>query len=117
MVDGRLIVFRHADPIHQLVYGADMRTYREYRFLPLRRLLLWLALGPKQYEYMKRILAADPRAPRARQIDIVVRKDAIERRLEADWVRSLARILNPSKPDWRGFNAVPSPNPASQGPA
>lgn len=95
-----------------------MRPYREYRFLWLRRLLLWLALGPQQYRYMKKTLGQDPRAPRARMIDIVVRKDAIEHRLEADWVRSLARITHPEKHDWLG--PIPSPsssNTATQGPA
>lgn len=88
---------------------ATMRTYREYRFLWLRRLLLWLALGPKQYRYMKRILAEDPRATRAYMTDIVIRKDGVERRFEADWVRSLARILHPPREDWLG--PIPSPRP------
>jgi hypothetical protein len=90
--------------------------YREYGFLWLRRLLLWLALGPRQYGYMKKTLGQDPRAPRALMIDIVIRKDSIECRLEADWVRSLARITNPERRDWTG--PVPSnPNPTRQGTA
>jgi hypothetical protein len=94
-----------------------MRTYREYRFLWIRRVLLWLALGPQQYRHMKHVLSQDLRAPRARMIDIVIRKDAIERRLPADWVRSLARILHPERRDWLGPAPIPEASPTSQGPA
>jgi hypothetical protein len=71
---------------------------QQHRVKWLRRFLLWLALGPRTYRYMSDVLAQDPRAPRARLIDIVVRKDGVERRLEADWVRSLARIVHPPTP-------------------
>ncbi len=35
----------------------------------------------------------DLRVKSARQVDIVVRKDAVERRIEADWAKQLARIV------------------------
>ena len=61
----------------------------------VRRLLLMLALGRRTYDYMVRSLSNDPRTRRARLVDIVVRKDAVERRTEADWCRTIARIVLP----------------------
>jgi len=61
--------------------------------LPVRRLLLWLALGPSTYDYMTRGLAHDPRLKTAKLADIVVRKDAVERRIEADWLKTLCKIV------------------------
>jgi hypothetical protein len=58
-----------------------------------RRFFLRLALGRRTYQYMVRSITQDPRTRRARQVDIVVRKDGLERRIEADWVKSLARIV------------------------
>lgn len=59
----------------------------------IRRLLLRLALGNRTYRYMTRSVLQDPRTYRARSVDIVVRKDAFERRIEADWVRDIARLV------------------------
>jgi hypothetical protein len=59
----------------------------------LRRGFLYLALGPSVYYYMVRSLQADKRAPVAKQIDIVVRKDGVEKRIEADWNKDLARLV------------------------
>lgn len=59
----------------------------------MRRALLWLALGRRTYGYMRRSVLNDPRTPRARMVDIVVRQDGREVRTEADWVKKLARIF------------------------
>ena len=66
---------------------------RKLRLLPLRRLLLWLALGPRTYDYMKRVLSDDHRLRTSRQVDIVIRKDGTERRIEADWVKQLGTVV------------------------
>jgi len=34
----------------------------------------------------------DKRTPGAKLVDIVVRQDGVERRIEADWVKHIARI-------------------------
>ena len=60
---------------------------------PLRRALLWLALGPRGYDYMASTLTIDKRITNARMVDIVVRKDAMERRFEADWLKRLAAVV------------------------
>jgi hypothetical protein len=57
-----------------------------------RTWLLRLALGGRKFDYMVRSLKADPRTPGAKLVDIVVRKDGKERRIEADWVKTIARI-------------------------
>lgn len=59
----------------------------------LRRLLLRIALGDRCYQYMVRTLCADPRLVSAREADVVVRKDGVERRIEADWLKPLARLV------------------------
>lgn len=59
-----------------------------------RRLLLRLALGSHTYDYMRQSLRSDPRTRTARLVDIVVRKDAVERRVEADWCKTIARIID-----------------------
>lgn len=92
----------------------------------LRRRLLWLALGPWTYSYMISTLAIDPRIKTARMVDVVVRKDGVERRFEADWIKHVARFCwrdierkrargereraewAASNPDWR-FGGLPSP--------
>jgi hypothetical protein len=70
------------------VYGSRI-------FVPLRRALMWLALGPHTYGYMRRSLGWDPRLRNARMVDIVVRKDAVEKRFEADWLKRIARVVLP----------------------
>lgn len=55
--------------------------------------LLRMALGDDTFNYMVRSLKQDLRIFNARMVDIVVRKDAVERRIEADWVKSIARIV------------------------
>ena len=66
---------------------------REATVVHLRRALLRLALGGRTYDYMRRSLGQDPRTKRARSVDIVVRKDGVERRIEADWAKDIARIV------------------------
>jgi hypothetical protein len=58
-----------------------------------KRLLLRLALGGRTYDYMCRTLSQDPRLPRCRLADIVVRKDGKEIRIEADWLKKLCKII------------------------
>lgn len=60
---------------------------------PLRAWLLRLALGRRTFDYMVRSVQADKRTPGARLVDIVVRQDAREERIEADWVKRIARIV------------------------
>jgi len=59
----------------------------------IRKLLLRLALGKRTYLYMCRSVQHDPRTRTAKEVDIVIRKDGMERRIEADWVKSVARII------------------------
>jgi hypothetical protein len=59
--------------------------------------LLRVALGDELFELMARSLGADPRVQDAHTIDIVVRKDAVEKRIEGDWVKHLARIVLPPR--------------------
>ena len=63
----------------------------------VRRLLLWLALGPRTYDYMWRVLATDPRLRTCKLADIVVRKDGREKRIEADWLKKIAKIVLPPR--------------------
>ena len=66
---------------------------KKVNFILARRFLLWLALGPRIYDYMSRVLREDHRLRTCRMADIVVRKDGKERRIEADWLKSLATIV------------------------
>jgi hypothetical protein len=50
-------------------------------------------LGEGQYQYMVRTLNQDARTPVARDVDVVVRKDGIERRVEADWLKPIAKLV------------------------
>lgn len=63
-------------------------------FVRTRALLLRLALGSRQFDYMNRTIKNDKRTASARLVDVVVRKDAVERRIEADWIKHIARIIN-----------------------
>jgi hypothetical protein len=45
------------------------------------------------FNYAVRSLQYDPRIVNAHTVDIVIRKDGIERRLEADWLKQLARLV------------------------
>lgn len=60
----------------------------------LQKFLLRVALGKSTYQYMCRTLQWDPRLKNCREADIVVRKDGMERRLEADWLKSLHHITH-----------------------
>lgn len=71
---------------------------RERRLRRLRRLLLRLALGKRDFEYMAMTLRQDPRLRRCKLADIVVRQDGMERRIEADWLKRLARIVYGEEP-------------------
>lgn len=64
----------------------------------IRTQLLRLALGNRTFEYMNRSIKADKRTPGARLVDIVVRQDGREERIEADWVKYIARIIKHSPP-------------------
>jgi hypothetical protein len=54
---------------------------------------LRMALGDDAFNLMVRCLRADPRSQNPHTIDIIVRKDAVEKRTEADWVKHIARIV------------------------
>lgn len=54
---------------------------------------LRIALGDSTFNSMVRTLQQDRRITNAHMVDIVVRKDAVERRMEADWLKTLARIV------------------------
>lgn len=74
----------------------------------VRRIGLRLILGRRTYAYMCSTLGQDRRLPRARMADIVVRKDGREVRVEADWLKTLARICMPDLPE-------PTPQVNSEG--
>jgi hypothetical protein len=61
-----------------------------------KRLLLRIVFG-RDYDYMARSLTHDPRAKKAKLIDFVVRKDGLERRIEGDWLRNMAKIVSTPK--------------------
>lgn len=73
------------------------------KFQKFRAWLIRLALGKRTYEYMRRSLERDPRLRGCKLADIVVRQDGRERRIEADWLRNLAKITLPPVP----FGEVP----------
>jgi hypothetical protein len=54
--------------------------------------LLRLAMGRRTFDYMLKSINHDPRTRGARMVDIVVRRDAVERRVEADWVKKICRL-------------------------
>lgn len=58
----------------------------------IRSLLLRLALGERTYNYMLKSIKYDKRTPGAKTVDIIVRQDGREERIEADWVRTIAKI-------------------------
>ena len=58
-----------------------------------QQILLRLALGDSKYHSMVRTLKQDPRILTAHDVDIVVRKDGVERRIEADWLKELAKAV------------------------
>lgn len=62
-------------------------------FPRIRSLLLRMALGERQFNYMVRSIQYDKRTPGAKLVDIVVRQDGREERIEADWVKHIARII------------------------
>src|SRR5687767_14924300 len=59
---------------------------------PWRCWLLRLALGRRTFDYMLASIKADPRTPGAKLVDIVIRQDAVEKRIEADWVKRIAQM-------------------------
>ena len=59
----------------------------------LKRLLLKLVLGKRTYYYMCRTVLTDPRLISARDVDMVIRKDGTERRIEADWIKKITKII------------------------
>jgi hypothetical protein len=73
-----------ANSVHQM----RMRRYPSR----WRAVLLRIALGRDTFDYMLRSIKADIRTPGAKLVDIVVRQDAREQRIEADWVKKIAQI-------------------------
>lgn len=73
------------------------KCFRSFYSLSLikffRRQFLKIALGPYTYKYMTESISRDRRTKNAKTVDIVVRKDGQERRIEADWVKDIARII------------------------
>lgn len=59
----------------------------------MKRFLLKYILGKSTYEYMCRTLSQDPRLRSAKLADIIVRKDGRETRIEADWLKDLAKLV------------------------
>lgn len=73
----------------------------------LRFWLLCLAFGRRTARYIVQSLSQDPRLPRAKLADIVIRKDGREVRVEADWLKKMAkglplveRVPQPGEPGW-----------------
>lgn len=58
----------------------------------IRRILLWLAVGPRTFRAMQRSVQKDTLRV-AHTIDILIRKDSRESRVEADWLKDLATVL------------------------
>ena len=56
------------------------------------------ALGDTTFYYMVRSLQRDPRIRYAHTVDIVIRKNGLERRIEADWLKKLARYVEDIEP-------------------
>lgn len=54
---------------------------------------LRMAMGDDAFNLMVSSFSADPRIQSPHTIDIVVRKDAVEKRIEGDWIKTLARIV------------------------
>jgi len=73
-------------------YVRTEPTTNRLSFL-FRRLLLRWVLGKSAYNYMCRSLAYDPRLRNCRAVDIIIRKDGLERRIEADWLKKLRKIV------------------------
>jgi len=72
---------------------SRIQRWETYRVNFIKRLFLKLILGKRTYNYLCASLGYDPRLLKARTIDIIVRKDGREVRIEADWVKKIARIL------------------------
>lgn len=51
------------------------------------------------FGYVVRSLQADPRIRNPNTIDIIIRKDGVERRIEAQWLKELARLVEHETPD------------------
>jgi hypothetical protein len=60
--------------------------------------LLRLALGDATFHSMARSLKQDPRIATAHNVDIVIRKDGVEHRIEADWLKEFAKIVEGVEP-------------------
>lgn len=56
-----------------------------------RMWLLRIALGPGTFDYMLRSIKSDKRTPGAKLVDIIIRQDGHEERIEADWVKKIAQ--------------------------
>jgi hypothetical protein len=65
-----------------------------YYLNAIKRFLLKLILGSSTYEYMVRSILWDPRVRNDKLVDIIVMKDGVERRIEADWIKKIAKIIH-----------------------
>ena len=89
--------------IEQQLARREVHASRMKRWAaPWRCRLLRLALGSDTFDYMLRSIKADPRTPGARMVDIVVRQDGKERRIEADWVKEIGRMAYHLEPPQLG---------------
>lgn len=85
-----------------------------------QRILLRLILGKRTYHYMCGSLSQDSRLRTAKFADIVIRKDGREKRVEADWLKKLARIVEkdltkpvPQPYSYQVYSWEAHPNPES----
>lgn len=77
----------------RLTVTADRyRRTRAWAFV--QRVLLRIAFGPSLVRYMEKSVRFDPRTGSARWVDIIVRKDGHEIRVEADWVKHIYCAFN-----------------------
>lgn len=73
-----------------------------------KRLLLRLVFGRGYGYFRSSMLKVDMRG--SHYVDILVRKGGQDRRVEADWLKNLQRILKPW-PKMRATNTAPLPAP------
>lgn len=85
-----------------------------------KRLLLRIALGSRTYQYMCKSLSQDPRLRSAKLTDIIIRKDGREERVEADWLKTIGKMVSadltepvPQPYSHKVWSWDPHPNPDS----
>lgn len=61
----------------------------------VKRILLKFILGKNTYEYMVRSILHDPRSKKLdANIDLLISQDGMDKRIEADWVKKIAKIVS-----------------------